>query len=268
MDMESSQRGLRLIRKRIRCKIAMFFLLIFVAAAPSEATLPSCPTNADTVISAPCKLPPGSHVYNSLSIRADVLLETSSSVSVHELNVTQTLEILSSAVVDVGLNKNPAASSNPGAGVKLGAAGSGGSHGGRGGAPAGSPLSSSQAVPYGDTFDARSPGSSGGGQGAGAGGGAVVIRAHKVVIDGKLQANGQRAQQQSGGGGSGGSINIHCFEIGGTGGLQAVGGLGGGSRGGGGGGGRITLHYQQGSFALSRTRAYGGKSGTAPVITP
>lgn len=237
-------------------QVLLLVISLFEESKLSEAALPQCSANADTTIASPCKFSPGIHLYNSLTIKADVFLATTSSASTHILNVTQTLDIQEKATLTLGYNDKGA--NNSGAGVERSGYGSGGSYGGRGGAAAGMALTSSQATPYGSAFDAASPGSSGGGSGGGLGGGALKIEARKVIINGRLEANGQRAEND-GGGGSGGCIAVNSFEIDGSGELQAVGGLGSGN-GGGGSGGRISLHFQQGAF-LGRTRAFGGKTG-------
>lgn len=235
-------------------------VLLLVTLSHVVATLSPCTSNSNADISSPCKFAPGVHSYTALTVRTEVFLETTSSSSQHFFNVSQTFDIQVNGRLVLDYNKE--SGSNPGAGATTsGSTGrSGGSYGGRAGAAAKTPLSASQAESYGSAFVATQPGSNGGGDPStrGKGGGYLKIYARKLVIDGTVQANGQRAQQNDGGG-SGGGISIDCHDIEGNGRLKASGGMGSGE-GGGGGGGRISVHFQHGSF-LGQAKAYGGKTG-------
>lgn len=242
-----------------RRSITLFVLLLAVSDLV-QAALPLCTNSANAYITSPCKFVSGIHSYTSLAISTEVFLETTSSSSQHFFNVSQTFNIQSSAVVILDYNKD--SSNNPGAGVTGNIGSSGGSYGGRAGAAPSTPLWISQAEAYGSAFVVAQPGSSGGGNPntRGKGGGFLKIYARKVIIDGTVQANGERAQQNSNdGGGSGGGVSIDCFEIDGSGRVQASGGMGSGN-GGGGGGGRISVAFQHGSFR-GQVEAYGGKTG-------
>lgn len=235
-------------------------VLLLVTLDLGETALPSCTSNANAVITSPCKFSPGIHSYTQLTINTEVFLETTSSSSQHYFNVSQTFDIQAKAVLILDYNK--VSGSNPGAGVKQsGSVGSsGGSYGGRAGAASNAPLSASQAEAYGSAFAVAQPGSWGGGDPntRGRGGGFIKIYARKLIIDGTVQANGERAQQNDGGG-SGGGVAMDCFEIDGSGRVEAFGGMGSG-KGGGGSGGRIAVEFQHGSFG-GQARAYGGKTG-------
>ena len=238
----------------------ILFVLLQAVSDLVQAALPLCTSSTNADITSPCKFVSGIHSYTSLTINTEVFLETTSSSSQHFFNVSQTFNIQSSAVLILDYNKD--SSNNPGAGVSGNIGSSGGSYGGRAGAAPSTPLSTSQAEAYGSAFVVAQPGSSGGGSPStrGKGGGFLKIYARKVTIDGTVQANGQRAQQNSNdGGGSGGGVSIDCFEIGGSGRVQASGGMGSG-KGGGGGGGRISMAFQHGSFR-GQVEAYGGKPG-------
>ena len=237
-------------------------VLLLVTLDLGETALPSCTNNANAVITSPCKFSPGIHSYTTLTIKnnTEVFLETTSSSWQHFFNVSQTFDIQANAILS--LDYNEVSESNPGAGVKQSGnvSSSGGSYGGRAGTASNSPLSASQAEAYGSAFAVAQPGSWGGGDPntRGRGGGFLKIYARKLIIDGTVQANGERAQQNDGGG-SGGGISMDCFEIDGDGRVEASGGMGSG-KGGGGSGGRIAVHFQHGSFG-GQTRSFGGKTG-------
>lgn len=234
--------------------------LLLVTLDLGETTLSSCTSNAIADITSPCKFSPGIHSYTKLTVKTEVFLETTSSSSQHVFNVSQTFDIQANAILILDYNKVSA--SNPGAGVKRGGSvgSSGGSYGGRAGAASNTPLSASQAEAYGSAFAVAQPGSSGGGDPStrGKGGGFLKIYARKLIIDGIVQAHGERAQQNDGGG-SGGGVSMDCFGIDGSGRVEASGGMGNG-KGGGGSGGRIAVAFQHGSFR-GQALAYGGKTG-------
>ena len=239
--------------------LAVFFLPAFDLG---QGALAPCTNSTNAVITSPCKFAPGIHSYTSLTINAEVFLETTSSSSQHFFNVSQTFKIQGKAILSLDYNNDNDSAANPGAGVSGHIGSSGGSYGGRAGAASNTPLSTYQAGAYGSAFIISQPGSSGGGSPStlGRGGGFLKIYARKLKIDGTVQANGERAQQNSNdGGGSGGGVSIDCYEIDGSGRIQASGGMGSG-KGGGGGGGRISTLYQRGSFG-GQARAYGGKTG-------
>ena len=243
-----------------RSSITLLAVLLLVVFDLVRAALPLCTNSTNAVITSPCKFVSGIHSYTSVTINTEVFLETTSSSSEHFFNVSQTFNIQSSAVIILDYNKD--SSNNPGAGVSGNIGSSGGSYGGRAGAAPNTPLSTSQAEAYGSAFVVTQPGSSGGGSLStrGKGGGFLKIYARKIIIDGTVQANGKRAQQNSNdGGGSGGGISLDCFEVDGSGRVQASGGMGSG-KGGGGGGGRISVAFQHGSFR-GQVEAYGGKTG-------
>ena len=242
--------------------MAAFVVSVILVAASdlAQAVLAPCSSGANAVITSPCKFAPGIHSYISLTINTEVFLETTLSSTQHFFNISQTFDIQSHAILILDYNKD--SSANPGAGVNGNIGSSGGSYGGRAGAASSTPLSLSQAEAYGSAFVVAQPGSSGGGNPStrGKGGGFLKIYARKLIIDGTVQANGERAQRSSNdGGGSGGGVSIDCFEIDGDGRVRASGGMGSG-KGGGGGGGRISVTFQRGSFR-SQARAYGGKTG-------
>ena len=222
-----------------------------------QSALPSCGSNP---ITSPCKFAPGVHSYKSLTINTEVFLETTSSSTQHFFNVSQTFDIQEGTILTLDYNKD--SSSNPGTGVTGNPGSSGGSYGGRAGAASNTQLRASQAEAYGTAFAVVQPGSSGGGSSSsrGKGGGFLKINARKLIIDGIVLANGERAKQNSNnGGGSGGGVSINCFEIDGNGRVYASGGMGSG-KGGGGGGGRISVAFEHGSFN-GEAKAYGGKTG-------
>lgn len=251
--------------RRPRSSLTLVVLLLAVFHL-GHAALPTCSSVANTLLISPCKFAPGIHSYTSLTINTEVFLETTSSSTQHFFNVTQTFDIQENGIVILDYNKN--SSWNPGAGVSGNIGSSGGSYGGRAGAASNTPLSTSQAEAYGNSFVVAQPGSSAGGSPStrGKGGGFLKIYARKLVIDGTVQANGGRAQQNSNdGGGSGGGVSIDCREIDGSGRVQASGGMGSG-KGGGGGGGRISVVFQQGSFR-GKASAFGGKTGNTRKIS-
>ena len=235
-------------------------VLLFVTYDLGETALSPCTSNANAVISSPCKFSPGIHSYTTLTISTDIFLETNSSSSQHVFNVSQTFDIQAKAILI--LDHNRVSGNNHGAGINGGSGSSGGSYGGRAGAASNTPLSVSQSEAYGSAFAVDQPGSWGGGDPSarGKGGGYLKIYARKLILDGTVQANGGRAQLNDGGG-SGGGVSIDCFEIDGNGRVEASGGMGSGY-GGGGSGGRISVKYQHGSFG-GQAQAYGGKTGNA-----
>ena len=225
-----------------------------------QSALSPCTKIPNTVITSPCKFAPGIHSYTSLTVNAEVFLETTSNSSQHFFNVSQTFDIQDNAILTLDYNKISGV--GPGVNIPGNLGSSGGSYGGRAGAPSNAPLSTSQAPAYGSAFVVSQPGSSGGGSPSigGKGGGFLKVYARKLILDGTVQANGERANQNSNdGGGSGGGVSIDCFEIDGTGRVEASGGMG-SNKGGGGGGGRISVAFQRGSFT-GQAQAYGGKTG-------
>lgn len=245
----------------IRLKNALTVAVsLLVTLGLCEATLSPCTSNSNADITSPCKFTPGVHSYTQLTVKTEVFLETTSSSSQHFFNVSQTFDIQANGRLILDYNK--VSGSNPGAGAsKSGSTGSsGGSYGGRAGAASNTPLSAPQAEAYGSAFSVTQPGSNGGGDPStrGKGGGFLKIYARMLIIDGIVQANGERAQQNDGGG-SGGGVSMDCFEIDGNGRVEASGGMGSGE-GGGGSGGRISVEFQHGSFG-GQARAYGGKTG-------
>lgn len=248
---------------RRSCIAAVVVLFTLVAVSDlAQAALAPCSSSPNAAITSACKFAPGIHSYISLTINAEVFLETTLSSTQHFFNVSQTFDIQSRAILTLDYNRD--SSANPGAGVIGNIGSSGGSYGGRAGAASNTPLSLSQAEAYGSAFVVAQPGSSGGGNPStrGKGGGFLKIYARKLIIDGTVQANGERAQRSSNdGGGSGGGVSVDCFEIDGDGRVRASGGMGGG-KGGGGGGGRISVAFQRGSFR-GQARAYGGKTGNS-----
>lgn len=231
-------------------------IVLLCVSSYCDGALPSCPTDSRATINSPCRFSPGIHSYLSLIINSDVYFETTVGASQHTIKVNQTLEIISSAILQVGLNEG---SSNKGKGVSHSNGGTGGSYGGRGGTAFRMSLTASQAVPYGNPFNVSDLGSQGGGMGYGKGGGFLQLEARKLIHNGIVKATGGRASN-SGGGGSGGGIAIYCFEIDGTGKVESLGGLGNGV-GGGGSGGRISITYRQGTYRWT-AHTYGGKTGS------
>ena len=238
--------------------VVLVILLVF--ADLGETSLPQCNGSIEAVITTPCKFFPGSHSYKRLTINSEVFLETQPNSSRHFFNVSQTFAIQSNAIIILDYNRDTG--DNPGAGVSANSGSSGGSYGGRAGAASNTPLSLSKAQSYGNVFTVAQTGSWGGGNAntRAKGGGFLKIYARKLIIDGTVQVNGERAQENSnGGGGSGGGLSISCFEIDGDGRLLAAGGMGDGN-GGGGSGGRVSVSFQHGSFQ-GVAKAYGGKTG-------
>lgn len=233
-------------------------VLLLVTFDFGETALSPCTSNINAVISSPCKFSPGIHSYTTLTVNTEIFLETNPSSSQHTFNVSQTFDIQAKAILF--LDNNRESGSNHGAGVNGGSGSSGGSYGGRAGAASNTPLSASQSEAYGSPFAVDQSGSWGGGDPStrGKGGGYLKIYARKLIIDGTVQANGGRAQQNDGGG-SGGGVSIDCFEISGNGRVEASGGMGSG-KGGGGSGGRISVQFQHGFFG-GQAQAYGGKTG-------
>lgn len=93
----------------------------------------------------------------------------------------------------------------------------------------------------------------------GIGGGSLRIHSRRIIVDGRISANGQDAPiggtRSGSGGGSGGSIWITCDELDGYGSIQTRGGAGSTSKAGGGSGGRIAVNYgdihnYNGSFSV------------------
>lgn len=243
-----------------RVQNALLTAILLLTFDLGETALSPCTSNAVAVISLPCKLSPGIHSYTSLTVSTEIFLETNSSSSQHVFDVSQTFEIQAKAILILDYNR--VSDSNHGAGANGSDGSSGGSYGGRAGAASNTPLSASQSEAYGSAFAVEHPGSWGGGDPStrGNGGGYLKINARRLILDGTVQANGGRSQQDDGGG-SGGGVSIDCFEIDGTGRVEASGGMGSG-KGGGGSGGRISVQFQQGFFG-GQAQAYGGKTGNA-----
>jgi len=121
----------------------------------------------------------------------------------------------------------------------------GGSHAGQGGlAVAG--------ATYGSAFNPNTPGATGGFSGTNScspcrsGGGVARIAATRIVVDGKILANGEA----DAGAGAGGSIRLDADVIEGAGEIHADGGVG--VSGASGGGGRIALYY--GTLSIPQTK--------------
>ena len=246
-------------RHRLRGSFTLVVILVSVFHL-GQTALSTCNSSINAVITSPCKFAPGIHSYQSLTISTEVFLETTSLSSQHYFNVSQTFNIQSTAIIVLDYNKD--STNNPGAGVSGNISSSGGSFGGRAGAASNTPLSLPQAETYGNAFAVAQAGSWGGGNSntRAKGGGLLRIYARKLILDGTVQVNGERAQQNSnGGGGSGGGVSIDCYEIDGNGRLLASGGMGSGT-GGGGAGGRISVKFDHGSFP-GLAKAYGGKTG-------
>lgn len=140
--------------------------------------------------------------------------------------------------------------------------GSGGGHGGRGG--------NSSVTLGGMTNDSPTQptlgGSVGGGNSSpgGEGGGAIqLFVGGRLIVDGKLSANGMVSMDDNGGGGAGGSIWVQTLALAGSGMITAAGADGELFGGGGGGGGRIALYAPSNSFTGLLTAA-GGLVGFLP----
>ena len=138
---------------------------------------------------------------------------------------------------------------------------SGGSYGGLGW-----PDSGAANLTYGDF---RFPNESGSGGATsegcgGAGGGLIRITAGGVLIDGTIQANGQRVYCYDSGCGSGGGIRMNVGALSGAGLISANGGNGNlGYSGRSGGGGRIAIYYDaiSGFDVTNQITAHGGSQG-------
>ena len=140
--------------------------------------------------------------------------------------------------------------------------GAGGSYGGRGG----SIYSALSPDPYGSEQLPIDFGSGGGygynnsvGYSGGAGGGAVRLVVNgTLLVNGRLEVNGNDSSPY-GGGGSGGSLLLRVGALSGNGTIRANGGYG-NNRGGGGGGGRIALYYITKSSWTGLLEAKGNRS--------
>ena len=245
---------------KTRLQNAPLIAVLLLTFHRGDTALTPCTNNVNAVISLPCKFSPGIHSYTTLTVLTEIFLETNPSSSQHVFNVSQTFHLQAKAILILDYNR--VSGNNHGAGANGSDGSSGGSYGGRAGAASNTPLSASQSEAYGSAFDVEQPGSWGGGNPStrGKGGGYVKIYARRLILDGTVQANGGRSQQDDGGG-SGGGVSIDCFEIVGNGRVEASGGMGSG-KGGGGSGGRISVQYQHGSFG-GQAQAYGGKTGNA-----
>ncbi len=185
------------------------------------------------------------------------------------LDVTGTLEILSSGALDVsgkGLDVGETYDPLTGSVILSGTNSAGGSHAGRGSQHLQNYCvdpdlwGSEAAEPYGN-FEA--PDKLGGGGGTGRGGGRIHVSAADVVVDGLISADGDGAFS----GGAGGSVHIEITgSASGSGNVQANGGSGAGggcSIGGAGAGGRIAITGGTISLVGTQIQARGGSS-TAP----
>ena len=232
----------------------------------TEASLPAC-NDSYTILNvlSPCKISSSTGTYNfkDLIVEKTLILESSSSASIHKINVTGKLKIGLLGSIIVQPNQGPTGSQD---GVSIGGVGSGGSHAGRGGCPKGQTLSWGQAQPKGNPKVPTEVGGKGGdgsviGSG-GVGGGAIFVSSDICEINGLIQANGKNAQESSnGGGGAGGTVAIVCQQLTGMAQIEARGGQGDGD-GGGGSGGMISVQYQSGMFTDHiGIHAHGGKTG-------
>jgi hypothetical protein len=153
-----------------------------------------------------------------------------------------------------------------------------GSVAGAGGSHAGSGSGDGAGAIYGSVAEPSDAGAGGGecvgggcaGGAGGAGGGIIRLTAHRLLIDGGLEANGEYGYGGEDGGGSGGgaggSIRIAAATLEGSGWLTA-GGAEGARPGGAGGGGRIAILADASSFTLGWTKCTGSgawSSGSAP----
>jgi hypothetical protein len=133
-----------------------------------------------------------------------------------------------------------AAGHGPGAGT---GSGGGGGHGGLGGTGANGSLGG---IIYDSFLIPSFPGSGGGSAGGGA---ARLNVGGRLVVDGRLSADGADGDQAGRGGGAGGSLWIAARTLSGGGAISANGGNGDSVFGGGGGGGRIAIYVPTNLFA-------------------
>lgn len=234
----------------------LFLLFTFLSEKSVDGALSQCPSASNQQITSPCKFSPGNHSFETLTITSDVYLEMDHVSCEHVFNVTQGLDIQSSATIFVGFCEKLL--SGEGNGVVVSSGGSGASHGGRGGTATFQALSTSQAPAYGSVFDVATHGSRGGGTGGGKGGGYIKLIAKKLFLNGIIRAIGEQAVN-NGGGGSGGGVAVLTDQIEGRGQIEVFGGLGAGN-GGGGAGGRSSVLSKYGVFK-GVAHAFGGKSG-------
>jgi hypothetical protein len=145
--------------------------------------------------------------------------------------------------------------------------GGGAGHGGYGGGAVG-PTGTS--APGGTTYDSTANPTAAGSGGrsvfsflGGDGGGAARITVTgKLLLNGRISADGTAAPGSGAGGGSGGSVWLTLGGLSGAGTISADGGSGGQPYGGGGGGGRISILYTSNSFA-GTIAARGGAGAVA-----
>ena len=241
------------IGRNIKFHILVVWLLQILSKT-SEAVLPLCSTGRSEIITTSCRLTPGEHKYESLDIRSDVFLDTSSTNAIHVFIISGNFTLRSGVVLSIGYNQE----SNTG----LAPGNSGGSHGGRGGAESGTTLLSNEGVAYGSSIIVNTAGSKGGN--GGRGGGLIKIQASNVRIDGSIRANGEHGyRDRKSGGGSGGGVAIQCTTLAGLGVLEVRGGLG-RNYGGGGSGGRISVNCTDDIY-IGSFQIHGGKTGMQSI---
>ncbi len=209
----------------------------------------------------------GPHSFASLTVTdTGIVTHSAGSVLGLDLTITGNLTVaLGCSISASGCGYGSA--SGPGAGGSDGGGESGGGGASYGGE--GRPSTAVAGTVYGDVKNPLLLGSGGGSGRAGtyaggAGGGLIRLTVTgAMVVDGRLECNGNGAPYA--GGGSGGSIFLAVGVLSGTGLISARGGTGTrtdgwGVSGGGGGGGRIAVHYAQYSFAGSITASGAGST--------
>jgi hypothetical protein len=140
---------------------------------------------------------------------------------------------------------------------------SGGSHAGQGGLAV---ATATLGATYGSAVNPNAPGSAGAMSGTGScslcksGGGVARIAATRIVVDGKILANGEAAD----GAGAGGSIRVDADVIEGAGEIHADGGIG--VSGASGGGGRIALYYGTLSIPQAKITALAPQSNAVSTV--
>ena len=202
---------------------------------------------------------------NAWVSQAPVVYQIQSVVPALELTVTADATIQAGGGITLDGTGYPY-DQGPGAGQRVGVAGSGGGYGGLGGASASNSLAGAA---YGSLLQPIDPGSGGGGYPLGivaagsAGGGALQLNvAGSLVLDGRISAEGGGASYEGFGGGSGGGLWLSAGNLSGNGVISADGGPGDLLEGGGGGGGRIAVYFGTNRFA-GRLSAHGGEGANA-----
>ncbi len=233
--------------------VLVFSMALFAASlvyyVEQSRAATTCPTSGSPVISSSCSLDPGTYTYTALTITNDsaITAGNSSSPGLVHIIVTGDMQIDSGSGITASSYGYPA-----GGGPAPGGGRYGGSHAGL------AAKYSDPSLAYGDPKQPTTMGSGG----AVPGGGAIRLEVSgELILDGALNANGNRGGYDDGPG-AGGSVWIDAGSIGGSGTITANGdGYGTcnfcddyGS-----GGGRIAVHYDTGTTGGLSLQARGGE---------